>query len=308
MPATLSCPTCFKIFKRRSDLNRHQHLHTGYKPHVCEKCGKAFAQFTGLKTHRNVHTKERPFKCSVCFVSFSDPSSCARHLRETHMNPGGHKCSYPGCKTSIKRRSCFVKHMKEKHGVDLTKIKVETDLPELDDGGLYQISYPEDSASPSESDSSFDDNQWRGQPIIQGTVPEQTIGYDVSIPLADPSFTASSDCVSMPYGSAALGIPVIPLLSLTQLDQLASSLMIDTSTYVPTYEYPQWAGTPFTPSSSECSSLSSSPEPVTPEHLSSDSMSEVSDSHYAHLIPVQDVLQCLHYSYSPLDFSAHPSN
>jgi len=305
MPAsTLTCTICFKVFKRRGDFNRHQLLHTGYKPHVCEICGKAFAQFTGLKTHRNVHTKERPFKCNVCFASFSDPSSCARHLRETHLNPGGHKCPYPGCKTSIKRRSCFMKHMKLKHGVDFTKIKVETDFPESDEG-LYQISSPGDSASPSGSDCSGVVTPWeRGdlRPTIHGTAAEQTSGYCASMPFADTAFNTTSTSAST-GGLLISPYPTVPLLSLSQLD-FVSSLMIDTSVYFPP-EYSQWAGSTFTPSSSECSSLSSSPEPVTPEHLASDSMSEVSDPHYTDCtsVPEQDMSQYLHYNYAPLDFS-----
>jgi len=312
MPSQWTCPTCYKNFQRKGDLTRHQHLHTGYKPHVCEKCGKAFAQYTGLKTHRNVHTRERPYQCNICSASFSDPSSCARHRRETHDNPAGYKCYHPGCKTSIKRRSCFIKHLKQKHGICHAKVKVETEMPELPDG-LYHIS-PESSTSLRGSEYAVD-VPWEGFDFHEAPAgvlaPKPSVCPDGSVLFANSSW-ASLPCDNSGAhdGSMTSTPPTIPLISCSQVD-LQPSSTIDTTPFFDglfpgfelTYEYPQWAGSPFTSSSSLCPSLSSSPAPVTPEHPSSDLMPDAAAVHYANFIPVQSSKDEHHlqYNYAPFD-------
>jgi len=41
------------------------------------------------------------------------------------MQPEGYQCFVTGCRTKIKRRSAFVKHVKAKHDIDLNKLSLE---------------------------------------------------------------------------------------------------------------------------------------------------------------------------------------
>ncbi|TPX44992.1 hypothetical protein SeMB42_g03428 [Synchytrium endobioticum] len=80
-----SLPDCNKSFAKKGDLHRHELIHSGARPHVCEECGKSFIQRGALKTHERVHTGEKPYECPYrgCRKRFSDPSQFSRH-KKTH--------------------------------------------------------------------------------------------------------------------------------------------------------------------------------------------------------------------------------
>ncbi|KAM0791897.1 hypothetical protein ACM66B_004152 [Microbotryomycetes sp. NB124-2] len=106
-PFSCTYEGCQKSFARRSDLVRHNRIHSN---------DRDFIQRSALKVHIRVHTGEKPHVCEYgnCRKAFGDSSSLARH-RRIHTGRKPYKCPEKDCNKSFCRKTTLLKHLKGNH-------------------------------------------------------------------------------------------------------------------------------------------------------------------------------------------------
>jgi len=94
---------CEKVFRFKSDMERHTIVHTKDRPFVCKyaACGKSFKRPDALKNHLQTHNEGLPFVCLTpgCNLRFHKRSALQYHLLK--HNDEKFLCDSPGCQKSF---------------------------------------------------------------------------------------------------------------------------------------------------------------------------------------------------------------
>ena len=94
------CNFCHHRFTRKDKLQIHLRTHSGHKPFACSHCSYTCIDGGSLKKHLRTHTKERPFKCQICSYASRNSSQLTTHLR-THTGDAPFHCNLCTAKFKI---------------------------------------------------------------------------------------------------------------------------------------------------------------------------------------------------------------
>ena len=102
------CKDCDKIFKRMTDLRKHEAVHKDHN-YECKECAKKFKRKADMQRHEISHSVN--FQCNFCSSSFTQKKHLMRHFNSLHSNEKScFKCS--NCGKVFNRSDNFKRHIK----------------------------------------------------------------------------------------------------------------------------------------------------------------------------------------------------
>ncbi|KAM3172083.1 hypothetical protein ACTXT7_015283 [Hymenolepis weldensis] len=83
-PTQYSCNICHESFHRAKDLDVHtKAVHGKYQ---CQKCGARITQRSNLTRHEPLHSRQRPYACCFCSKAYCRQDHLKRHIDHKHSD------------------------------------------------------------------------------------------------------------------------------------------------------------------------------------------------------------------------------
>ena len=79
-----NCKTCPYKADHKSDMTRHEVIHTGAKPYKCDACSYACSFSSQLKRHKVSHHRDSKYSCELCGIKPPNYNAAIRHYKYQH--------------------------------------------------------------------------------------------------------------------------------------------------------------------------------------------------------------------------------
>ena len=114
----LACYLCLKLFKNKTSLADHMHIHDDDKTFYCSYCDKGFTRKFNYEKHilTNHSDKKEEFECSDCQKTFSSQSNLTRHTKTKHT-PHQKEYVCNNCNKKFERQDTLLRHERTDHNL-----------------------------------------------------------------------------------------------------------------------------------------------------------------------------------------------